>query len=303
MKLLITGATGFIGRAILNQFDREHIAEIHAVTRQIGTSETNAGPVIWHDANLFHNRSVESLFEKINPTHVIHAAWETTHGKFWTCESNRDWLSASLRLLDAFERHGGKRFVFLGSMAEYDWSAAPLIENHSPEIPFTLYGETKLGFHRMLMQHAAAKKFSAATGRIFNLYGPNEKPERLVPQLIGALSHMTRVKVGSPDRERDLLHVNDVARAILALLSSDLEGAVNIAHGSPTRMDTLYEVLGEITGRGHLIGVGERPDVSGEPKRLYADASLIRSTGWRPRIRLEDGLNDLWTRAQMQQAA
>jgi nucleoside-diphosphate-sugar epimerase len=148
MTILMTGATGLIGSALLRAWTLNPTDKLHAISRK----KQNSGYVTWHDCDLFHERSVEHLFDKVQPTHIIHAAWETTHGRFWTCESNRNWLSASLRLLDAFERHGGKRFVFLGSMAEYDWTVSPLTENHSSEIPFTLYGQTKLGFHRMLMQ-------------------------------------------------------------------------------------------------------------------------------------------------------
>jgi len=299
MTILITGASGFIGSAILRAWPSHTTHELHAISR----TRPNSSALTWHECDLFDERAVEHLFDKVKPTQVIHAAWETTHSRFWTCESNRNWLSASLRLLDAFERHGGKRFVFLGSMAEYDWTVSPLTENHSSEIPFTLYGETKLGFHRMLMHHAAAKKFSAATGRIFNLYGPNEKPERLIPQILGALAHSTRIKVGSADRERDLLHVDDVADALISLMRSDLEGPVNIANGKPYTMGDIYDVIGKVTQRGHLIGIGERADTPGEPKKLYADASLIRSTGWQPKIRLEDGLSDLWAQPHTQRAA
>lgn len=299
MTVLITGASGFIGSALLRAWPLNSTHDLHAISRK----RQGSSSVTWHECDLFDEQAIERLFDRIQPTHVIHAAWETTHGRFWTCESNRNWLSASLRLLDAFERHGGKRFVFLGSMAEYDWTISPLTEHHSPEIPFTLYGETKLGFHRMLMHHAAAKKFSAVTGRIFNLYGPNEKSERLIPQILGALAHSTRIKVGSADRVRDLLHVDEVASALMALLESDIEGPVNIAHGIPVTMGEVYAMIGKVTQRGHLIGAGERADTPGEPKKLYADASLIRSTGWRPKIQLEDGLIDLWARGQTQRAA
>lgn len=303
MRLLITGANGFIGRAVLEQIQTDHFETIHAVTRRIKSRDGSTGRIIWHEADLFHERSVALLFEKAKPTHVIHGAWETHHGTFWTSEKNRDWLSASMRLLDHFEAHDGRHFIFLGSMAEYDWSEMPLIEHQSAEMPFTLYGETKLAFHRLLMARAAAKAYRAVTGRIFNLYGPDEKPDRLVPQVIGALSRMNRVQVGRPERERDILHVDDVARGILALLRSELTGAVNIANGSAITMGDLYQTLAEITGRGHLIEIGARPDRAGEPKRLYGEAYLIRSTGWRPTVKLEDGLNEIWTRALTRRAA
>ncbi len=301
MTILITGASGLIGSALLRSPEIFSGQDIHAVARR--PPDQTSRKMTWHACDLLAKDSVERLMESVRPTHVIHAAWETRHGLFWTCESNRNWLSASLHLLDTFERYGGKRFVFVGSMAEYDWSVAPLVENFSTEIPFTLYGQTKLAFHRMLMQHARTKKFSAATGRIFNLYGPDEKPERLIPQILGALSQLTRIKVGSADRERDILHVDDVARGLIALLNSGLEGAVNIADGHPTRLGDLFNVIGCVTGRGELIGIGERADTPGEPKSLYADADLIRSTGWTPTIHPEDGLHAIWERYTILSAA
>lgn len=301
MTILLTGASGFVGSALLRCLMTVSGQDVHAIARRKPNSTSQ--DINWHKCDLMEKESVQHLVETIRPTHVIHAAWETTPGLFWTCESNRNWLSASLNLLDQFEKNGGQRFLFVGSMAEYDWTESPLTENFSPEIPVTLYGETKLCFHRMLMHHASTQKFSAATGRIFNLYGPNEKPERLIPQIFDALTQSKPIKVGSADRQRDILHVDDAARGLLTLLQSEIDGAVNIADGNPIRMGQIFDFIGDLTGRGGLIRTGERPDTAGEPKQLTADASLIRATGWRPLIPIEDGLRDIWTRGETQRAA
>src|SRR5579862_8460328 len=125
-RILVTGSSGFIGRqavlALRSQLGRA-ADEIHTVqhtARQMSDSRN-------HTVNLMDPEQVGRLMERVKPTHLLHLAWYAEHGKFWASPLNLDWVSASLQLFQSFISHGGKRAVFAGTCAEYDWTPKPVL--------------------------------------------------------------------------------------------------------------------------------------------------------------------------------
>ncbi|MEI6573577.1 MAG: NAD(P)-dependent oxidoreductase [Alphaproteobacteria bacterium] len=305
-RLLVTGARGFIGRAALTALAKQYGgASIHAVRK------ANSGPVplipgvTWHTQDLLESGSAERLIEVIQPTHCLHAAWEARPPHFWTSPENEKWLAASVALAEAFAMNGGKRFISLGSVAEYENTSGRIIENVTPEEPTTFYGQCKLAFHRHLMTLSKFSGISTSIGRIFYVYGPYEYETKLIASACRAIALNEPVTFGPLDLWRDYIHVNDLGRAISLLMNSSFEGVVNLATGEPVRQSMLVETLAKLSHRGDLFLIGARPAQIHEPPILFADTQKLRSIGWRPEITLEDGLQSTlkWWRAQLRHAA
>lgn len=113
-SILVTGASGFIGRAVVPLLAARGDT-IHAVSRSAPRPPGDG--VRWHQADLLVD-DVGALLDDIRPSHLLHLAWYTVNGKFCTAEENRLWVDASLRLLRAFAVNGGRRAVVAGSCAE-----------------------------------------------------------------------------------------------------------------------------------------------------------------------------------------
>jgi nucleoside-diphosphate-sugar epimerase len=185
-KILVTGATGFIGRFTIDPL-RALGYEIHTVSREPAKA-AHLGPDIriargdLLDASFRHDFMARERF-----SHLLHLAWYAEHGKFWTAPQNLDWLAVSVDLIHLFAQHGGTRVVGAGTCAEYDWSYGFCSEDLTPLKPRTLYGVAKRALGEVLLSYARQIGLSAAWGRIFFTFGPYEAPSRFVASVIRAL--------------------------------------------------------------------------------------------------------------------
>jgi nucleoside-diphosphate-sugar epimerase len=287
-KILITGAGGFIGRHCLPILLTRGY-EVHAADSK--TSAENVPDVCWHQVDLLNSLEIRRLMGEVRPTHLLHFAWFTTPGEYWTARENLDWVRASLDLLQAFAEHGGKRVVMAGTCAEYDWRYGYCSEQITPLTPATLYGTCKHSLQIVLDSFARQTGLSAAWGRIFFLYGPHEHPSRLISSVIISLLKGEPARCSHGNQIRDFLYVEDVADAFAALLESNVTGPVNVASGCPVVLkDVIYKV-GEKLGRKDLIQLGVLPVSSHEPYLLVADVNRLASeVGWLPKYDLDRGL-------------
>jgi nucleoside-diphosphate-sugar epimerase len=271
-RLLLTGATGYIGTASLAPLKARGF-DIHD-PRQHGLDLLRDDPA--------------PLLESLRPTHLLHLAWYAEPGKFWTAPENLDWLAASLRLARAFVTAGGSRLVTAGTCAEYDWSHPRLDEALTPLAPSTLYGTAKAALFTTL---TAAHLTSHAHARIFFPYGGTEKPGRLLPDVISAVRAGRRVATTDGAQTRDFLHVDDVGAALAALLDSPVTGAVNIASGTTRPLRQIIHLAAILAGDASLIDWGARPRQPSEPAQMAAATRrLNHEVGFTPRISLESGL-------------
>lgn len=293
MRLLVTGASGFIGRQVLGQL--AHLSDIHAISsRPREDLHAGADPVTWHTADLRNAREATAIVVRVAPTHLLHLAWNAEHGVFWHAPDNEQWAEATIAMVNTFVAHGGQRFVGAGTCAEYDWTAidGPCREDATPLGPRTPYGRAKLRAWRSIVDASTRANVSVAWGRIFLLYGPGEDPRRLVPSIATALREGRRAAVTEGTQLRDFLHVSDVARAFVTLLGADVRGAVNIGSGDPVAVRQIAEMLGRLSGRPDLIDYGAIPMRADDPPQLVADATKLRQTGWSPRVSLGEGLEE-----------
>jgi nucleoside-diphosphate-sugar epimerase len=233
----------------------------------------------------------------VQPTHLLHLAWVTTPGVYWTSPENRRWMTASQKLLEAFAAFRGKRVVLTGSCAEYDWTAVGQChEYRTPTTAATLYGQCKNALHESATAFARNRGLSLAWARLFFLYGPREHPARLVPSVARALLAGEPAECSAGTQSRDFLHVDDAADALVTLLLSQVTGPVNVASGEAVSIREVVEAIAAEVGRPDLPRFGARPTAPDEPSQLFADVSqLRREVGWVPRIDLKKGLADTVT--------
>ena len=270
MRVAITGASGFIGRHVARA-----MVQRGAQVVALGRCDPDIPGVGFLSLDVLAGDPAPVLAEARADT-LVHCAWDTTHGAFWTSPANVAWQAATLRLAEAFRAAGGTRLVGLGSCAEYDWTALPadgLVLEDAPCQPATPYGRAKLATFEALR---AMPGLSVAWARLFLLYGPEEQPGRLFPSVIAALRRGEPARIASGRPVRDFIATEEAGEAIAALALSPVEGAVNIGSGEPRSILDMVTAIATEFGRPDLLAAGALPDRPDDPPALLPNLTRLR---------------------------
>lgn len=284
MRVLLTGAGGFIGTSVVRRLADEGV-ELHTLGRRDVPGTT------FHRCDLLAD-DPGLVVAQIGATHLVDLAWNEDRATLWNGAENLAWVAATLRLVLAFRRAGGTRAVIAGSSAEYDWTGdAWLDERTSPLDPATGYGRAKRALFDLLTG-TPALGLSVAWARIFFAFGPDDKPDRLLSQVIDGVAAGRTVACSAGTQVRPFIHVDDVAGALIALLRSPVEGAVNIALAETMSVRDLALCAAAAAGEADLIAFGTQPLHPGEPSILRARvARLTQEVGFVPRYTIAAGVD------------
>jgi nucleoside-diphosphate-sugar epimerase len=288
--VLVTGATGFIGRFTLPLL-LERGYKVYGVTFQ-GENGFRDG-VYWLKADMCQTDDVKRVVQEAKASHLLHFAWITEPGVYWNSPENTQWLECGKLLAREFGEECGKRAVFAGTCAEYDWAHSQLHEDKTPLTPHTLYGETKLNLSRKLGEISLEQGWSSAWGRIFLVYGPYEGQNRFVPAVIKSLLKKEKGKYSSGTQVRDFLYVKDVADAFVTLLESEEVGEFNISSGQGISLiDFAKKISGQLDNFD-CLEFGALPDRKDDPAELIGDIKLFKNKlCWCPRYSIEEGISE-----------
>ncbi len=284
-RVLVTGGTGFIGRNVVDELIRRGY-EVHSLVYPPFAPEKEG--LVQYEMNLLDNKQLEEFFNLHSFENLIHLAWYVGP-KCHIHDLNLDWTIATLNLLKLFKESGGKKFLGAGTISEYEYKYGYLVEEQTPTDPQTLYGNTKNAIFNIAKVYCKQNNIEFKWPRIFNLYGPAEKPQRLMTSVINSCLKGEDVKVSDCLKFQDYLHVEDTARGIVDVFESDIQGAVNICSGKPMQLRTIVEKIAQLTNfKGNILW-GAIPAAFGDDL-VAGNNEKLKSTGWTQKYSLDEGL-------------
>lgn len=263
--VLVTGATGFVGRQIVKSLADRGL-RIYAVVRP-GSAARLEGIqgvelILVDDVFAASAGWWAAICSTVDT--VIHAAWYTEPSSYMTSVKNLDCLRGSLELAAGCIQARLRRFVGIGTCAEYAIGTAPL-DVDTPLEPTTPYAGAKAATYFALKDLLPRLGTEFAWCRLFYLHGEGENPRRLVPYLRERLASGKPADLASGTHVRDYLEVREAAAKIAQIALSGACGPVNVCSGRPQTVRELAESIADEYGRRDLLNFGARPDNDFDP--------------------------------------
>lgn len=293
MRLLVTGANGFIGGALVRlALSRGH--EVAVVLRGLPARELSAargGRLTVLEGSL--EAPPWSGISDFRAEACLHAAWITTPGIYLEAEENRALCTTSREFLSRLPDYGLRSMVCLGTCIEYKNDGTVMIEAETPILPSTLYAQCKDRLRQEMELHAGMNGYRFCWARIFYPYGPGEHGSRLCSAAIAKLRRGEPILINTPRSIKDYIYIDDVASALLAVIEAQYLGAINICTGVGTSVGTMVESIGRMVGRNDLVRFGDAPQANDPLGFVVGSSARLQSLGWRPKTILADGLAKL----------
>ncbi len=313
MRILITGATGFVGNHLRNYLLNETDWQI------FGTTYPDPPPATPHSREQFilidlrDPLAVETLLDQIQPDAIIHLAAQshvpTAYAAPWeTLENN---IRGQLNLSEACVHLGLKpRILIIGSGEEYgraDAAHLPLVEDH-PLHPENPYSVSKVAQDMLGYQYFISYNLPVIRMRPFNHIGPGQSPRFVLPAFASQIARIEAglqepvLRVGNLEPARDFTDVRDVVRAYyLALLHGRAGEAYNVSSGVPRTIQSLLDqllALAQVSIRVEIDPQRYRPaDV---PVVYASSTKLSTDTGWIPTLPIEQTVREVLADCRLQ---
>lgn len=277
MRVLVTGATGFIGNYVV----RELLKQDHQVITTSKNSE-KARMYEWfsqvqyipYDLNVVH----ENLFQFFQePDVVIHLAWEglPNYKDLFHFERN---LFTNYRFLKNLLEGGLKSLTVTGTCLEYGLQNGCLSED-TPTQPTTPYSLTKDTLRKFLEQLQQKYHFLFKWIRLFYMYGKGQNPNSILPQLDEVLKRGDKVfNMSSGEQLRDYLPVKKVAEYIVKIsLQNKVNGIINCCSDKPISIRKLVENHMKKRGKTIKLNLEYYPYSDYEPMAFWGDNTKLKS--------------------------
>ncbi|MDO2435635.1 NAD(P)-dependent oxidoreductase [Aeromonas veronii] len=259
--ILITGASGFVGKQILNAMSTAKVKLIPVV--RIGKEHTVSDIInverIISTPDLFSENEEWWYQTCTGIDAIIHAAWYAEPGKYLLSTKNVDCLVGSMNMAKGAVKAGVKHIVGIGTCFEYDLTRG-FLPIDTPLKPLTPYAAAKAALYFGLLHWLPAQNVCFSWCRLFYLYGEGEDERRLVSYIRQQLARGEPVELTSGKQIRDFMDVRDAAEKIAAIAITRKEGAFNICSGIPITIREVAEKIADEYGDKTLLHFGLRPD-------------------------------------------
>lgn len=288
MKILVTGAGGFLGSNLCNLLSKEH--KILAVSRKFDNLINNEN-IQFVKYDLTQYIDLNEKFEYFQPDIVIHCAWE---GGNSSKDVNEIWqtnnIFSSNNLLKLCSKFKVKHFIGFGSCAEYGNSNVKIVEELTCK-PINMYGISKLSFKLIAERYCQDFGINFSWVRPVFTYGPFDVETRLIPKVIKSFLKNEDIVLNSCSAVVDYLYVEDFCTAVKSIIDLQLAGDYVISSDQQYRVKDIVEQMYSIIKPNSEI-IFDSSIIDKSPQLICGSSRKLKSlSSWNPYYSLDEGLN------------
>ncbi|MBR0750594.1 NAD(P)-dependent oxidoreductase [Bradyrhizobium jicamae] len=294
MRILVTGATGFLGSYLVADL-LAHGHEVGALIRPEADAwrlKDVLPQIVRLEGSFDDLAGIRAALKTFKPEAVAHLAWRGVAGADRNNPMQMQNVADAAAFAAACAEEGATTFVGAGSQAEYGPYPRAISED-DPARPTTLYGQAKLAAMEAVREIAEAKGQRLAWLRVFSTYGPRDADHWLIPSLIRTLRSGERLPLTRCEQLWGFLHARDAAAGFrLALEQPAARGIFNLgAPEAPPLRETVL-ALRDLVNPSAELGIGDIPYRDDQVMILKADVTKLAGLGWHPNIDLLTGLRE-----------
>lgn len=280
MNILITGATGFLGKYLCLNLQQKN--NIIALSRYRRNSKKNLS-FIKTSLNI-SNKNLSKI-KNFSPEIVIHLAWQDIPD-FSKKKSRYNFYQQKKFFKKILKLKSVKKIIVSGSCFEYPNKQGICKENgfFYKKNKKNYFVEAKHSLYKFLLK----TKIPLVWLRIFYVYGVGQRNQSLIPYLIFNLKKNRQIFLKNPFQKKDFIHVKDVTSAILKILNTSYSGIINIGNGkSYSSMFIAKFLKKKLNSKSKIEFYDEKKSF------LVANISKIKKLGWKPHFSIKKGLNQI----------
>ena len=282
-NFLITGGSGFIGSKLINFYLKKKF-KVYSISKNKRKNKKIKNLKNFY-FDISNKKKCKIFFSKYFFHYVINLAGYVDHRSFYVKNNNiiESHLIGTLNTVFYLNKKKLKKYLYIGSSDEYGSNKSPQLEGYR-ETPNSTYSFSKTASAHFLQMISRSENFPSSILRIFLTYGPGQKQNRFIPQIIKGCLNNSNFKTSSGLQIRDFCYIENVVQAnIMAALSDKSEGSsafYNIGCGDSTSLKTLAEMIRvilddlEIESKTSILYTDFR---QGDIEHSLADISLAKN--------------------------
>jgi UDP-glucose 4-epimerase len=289
MKVILTGATGFLGSWVCRTLQLHH--SVTALVRHNSKG--------WRLSGIQGLRIVEAPIENwhyeinsLSPDAYISMDWWGVEGRYRNDSRQIFNVERLFKLLEKLDPI--PLVVGTGSQAELG-PVTELISELQPDSPTTQYGRAKVKARGLFAEYSVATNSRFAWARIFSTYGPLDSNGWLIPSTLQSLANGVEMPLTLGEQEWSYLHAYDLGEAFRAIIEkTELSGVINVGNPETVKLKGVTKLIAELVGSPDLLKFGAIPYREDQVMRLAPICESLTKAGWRPVVSLKDGVENLY---------
>ena len=277
-KVLVTGATGFIGNYVVRELLSRGCAVVATSRDAVRAPQSDWFNAVKYIPFNFHDFAEQTDYFRFfdQPTRVIHLAWEGLPNYTDPVHTTVN-LPLQIAFLNNLIRHGLRRLTVTGTCFEYGMREGRLSEEMTPA-PANAYAAAKNRLREQLADSTTAYEVQLNWVRLFYMYGPGQNPKSLFSQLQRAIdNHDTVFNMSGGEQVRDYLPVQQVAACIAGIaLQNKSAGIINCCSGEPVTVKEMVARYLEQHQGSIPLNLGYYPYTDYEPMAFWGDNNKLK---------------------------